>query len=285
VLLAGTSTARLERIEVTGRRLGLKTASQASYCTGRYAFTGAYQVEPRPCPDQAPARAGRQCAACSARDEFRFAHQVHRGGHAPAALQAYLSQPHWLYLATFAGTIHKVGTAADPRRESRLAEQGPLCATYLTRAPDGRAVRSLEDALSQELGIPQAARTPAKLAALTRPDTRAAQDAHDDVAGRAARALTRWGLAPVLQPWQPPAQARELCSPQPGEQRVLYPHDLREGQHAFHVDACLGSAALARLTPGPAGIRYIIDLAALRGLRVDLGDYPPAQTLTQAALF
>jgi hypothetical protein len=42
-----------------------------------------------------------------------------------------MSQPHWLYIATFTHAASKVGTVAAPRRKSRLDEQGPLYATYL----------------------------------------------------------------------------------------------------------------------------------------------------------
>ncbi len=83
-------------------------------------------------------------------------------GYAPPALRAYMSQPHWLYVATFTRTLTKVGTAAAPRKASRLSEQGPLCATYLAEIPDGRTVRELEDALGRELGITQTARRAAK---------------------------------------------------------------------------------------------------------------------------
>jgi hypothetical protein len=45
-------------------------------------------------------------------------------------------------------------------------------ATYLFRARDGRAARVLEDTVSHDIGLTQAIRGSAKLAALTDPDPR-----------------------------------------------------------------------------------------------------------------
>ncbi len=77
-----------------------------------------------------------------------------------------MDQPHWLYLATFADGATKVGTAAEPRKQSRLDEQGALFATYRTKSPNGHAVRHLEDALSHDLHVPQTVRAATKLKAL-----------------------------------------------------------------------------------------------------------------------
>ena len=155
-----------------------------------------------------------------------------RAGHRPRSrhdLQAYMSQPHWLYLATFTPALSKVGTAAVPRKASRLNEQGPLCATYLAEVPGGRTVRDLEDVLSRELGITQTARRTAKLAALVRTDIDSVQQAHDSIADRAVAALTRWGITPARQQWPPPAESLALRSPHRQGQRAACPHELREG--------------------------------------------------------
>ncbi|MFJ9555301.1 hypothetical protein ACIRPH_15890 [Nocardiopsis sp. NPDC101807] len=43
-------------------------------------------------------------------------------------IRDYLQQPHWLYLDVFANGMTKVGAAAESRRGSRPAEQGPVAA-------------------------------------------------------------------------------------------------------------------------------------------------------------
>lgn len=283
LLLADTTTGTMGTVDVMGLRIGVKAAGGGRFCTGRYAFAGTFQVEPLPCPQQAQAGPGGQCAACLGRDDFRFAHHAHNGGQAPAALSAYLDQPHLLYVATFAHAASKVGTAAAPRRVSRLNEQGPVHATYLLRARDGRAVRVLEDTLSRDAGLAQSVRGPGKLAALTNPDPRQARTAHDAAVGRALAALTALGLSPEPEEWTPPACGAELRSPRQGE-RLAYPHDLREGEHGFQVDSCSGSHALVRLTPDDDA-RYVLDLNALKGRRVLIGSYTSPAIPLQGSLF
>lgn len=285
VLLADVATGQLSHIDIVGHELGLKVTDRTRYCTGRYRFSGTYSVTPVPCPQQAESAGGGQCPECSAQDEFRFAHHFHRNGYAPPALRAYMSQPHWLYVATFTRTLTKIGTAAAPRKASRLSEQGPLCATYLAEIPDGRTVRELEDALSRELGITQTARRAAKLAVLERPDLDPVQQAHNNLADRAIAALSRWNIPSARQEWQPPAESLALRSPQRHGQRATYPHDLREGEHGFQAESCLGSIALVRLTAEEEPDRFIADLSVLKGFRVIIGHFSSPPTLTQTSLF
>jgi hypothetical protein len=282
-LLLADTTATLGTVDVMGLRIGVKAAEDGRFCTGRYGFAGTFQVEPLPCPQQAQAGPGGQCAACLGHDDFRFAHHAHEGGHASRALTAYLDQPHLLYVATFANAASKVGTAAAPRRVSRLDEQGPVHATYLLQASDGRAVRLLEDTLSREAGLAQAVRGAAKLAALTDPDPRKARAAHKAAVGRALAALTALRLSPEPEEWTPPACGAELRAPRQGE-RLAYPHDLREGEHGFQVESCSGSHALVRLTPDD-DVRYVLDLNALKGRRVLIGCYTSPAMPLQGSLF
>ena len=283
LLLADTATATLAAVDVMGLRIGVKAAGGGRFCTGRYGFAGTFGVEPLPCPRQAQAGPGGQCAACLGRDDFRFAHHAHEGGHESAALTAYLDQPHLLYVATFANAASKVGTAAAPRRVSRLDEQGPVHATYLLQASDGRAVRVLEDTLSRDAGLAQSVRGPAKLAALTDPDPRQARAAHETAVGRALAALAALGLSPEPEGWTPPACGAGLRSPRRGE-RLAYPHNLREGEHGFQVESCSGSHALVRLTADD-DVRYVLDLNALKGRRVLIGSYTSPAMPLQGSLF
>lgn len=284
ILLADTASAALGHIEVRGRQVGLKVADAARFCTGRYAFTGTYGVQPLPCPQQAIAVTSGQCASCLEQDEFRFAHQVHKGGYALPALTAYLGQPHLLYIATFAHAASKVGTAAVPRRRTRLDEQGPMFATYLTEAPDGRAVRYLEDTLSRELNLAQTVRGTAKRAALATPDLGRARAAHERIVESALSVLESRGIGTDQQEWVPPAESLALRSPERGQERAVYPHDLREGEHGFSIESCSGSQALVRL-PADTGVRYVLDLNFLKGHRILIGDYTSPQTAHQGSLF
>ncbi|MBS2966567.1 DUF2797 domain-containing protein [Actinocrinis puniceicyclus] len=67
---------------------------------------------------------GSQCTACRVAEGFSSAHRAHLAAALPPHVRVYLDQPHWLYLAIFADGSCKVGTAAESRYKSRLAEQG-----------------------------------------------------------------------------------------------------------------------------------------------------------------
>jgi hypothetical protein len=109
-----------------------------------------------------------------------------------------MNQPHWLYLATFADGATKVGTAAEPRKQSRLDEQGAMRATYLTTTPDGRAVRHLEDAVTRGLQIPQTVRAMTKLKALANlTDLTTATATHDHHVARVVDALADMDISVV----------------------------------------------------------------------------------------
>ncbi|MEU5898754.1 DUF2797 domain-containing protein [Streptomyces venezuelae] len=267
------------------RRLGYRVSGTGRWCTGRYRFADRVRVEAIACPDQAPAEAGGQCAACTGRDDFRFAHRFHDGGHVPDALASYMAQPHWLYLATFADGTTKIGTAAEPRKRSRLDEQGALIATYLTRSGDGRAVRFLEDALTRRLGLTQTVRASAKLAALAAlRDLAPAHAAHQQHLARATEALNALDVPASPEPWTPPGVGDLLRTPDAG--RALYPHDPRSGEHGLTVLSCLGSQVLATLDGDGEQLPHLLDLGALKGRRIILGakfSSPPGAV--QSALF
>ncbi|MER6431692.1 DUF2797 domain-containing protein [Streptomyces sp900105245] len=284
LLLAPLPRGPLVYARIMDQRLGYQVDGTGRWCTGRYQFADRVRVEAVACPDRAAAEAGGQCAACTGRDEFRFAHQFHSGGHVPDALAAYMAQPHWLYLATFADGTTKVGTAADPRKRSRLDEQGALVATYLTLCPDGRAVRFMEDALTRRLGLTQTVRASAKLTALAElRDVALAQSAHQQHLDRATEALTDLKVPTVLESWMPPAVGDLLRTP--ATERALYPHNPREGEHGLTVLSCIGSQVLVSLDDD-GELPYLLDLGTLKGRRITIGGHfssPPAAV--QSALF
>lgn len=282
LLLAPLPGGPLAYAEIMNRRLGYQ-AGTGRWCTGRYQFADTVRVEAVACPDRGLAEQSGQCGRCAGQDDFRFAHQVHQGGHVPDALRRYVDQPHWLYMATFADGTTKVGTAAEPRKRSRLDEQGALFATYLAKADDGRAVRHLEDALTHGLGVPQTVRAAAKLRALAAGrDLSAPRAAHEKDIARAADALADMKIPAVLEPWTPPAEGERLRTPDGA--RALYPHDLREGEHGFTPISCVGSQVLAVLDSDD-GMAYLLDLGALKGSRITLGPFSSPATAVQSALF
>ncbi len=283
LLLAPLPGGPLAYAEIMNQRLGYQVSGTGRWCTGRYRFADIRRVEAVACPDRAPAEQSGQCARCARQDDFRFAHQFHQGGHAPKALTAYMAQPHWLYLATFADGTTKVGTAAEPRKRSRLDEQGVLVATYLTKSPDGRAVRFLEDALTHRLGLPQSVRAAAKLQALAElRDLAPARSSHEKDLARATEALADMNVPTVLEPWTPPGEGDLLRTA--GTERALYPHDPREGEHGFDILACAGSQVLTVLD-GDDDLRYLLDLGTLKGRRITLGSFTSPETAVQSALF
>lgn len=284
-LLADTKSRQLHTIQIIGQSLGLKVVNRDRFCTGRYGFIDTHHVEPVPCPAQAKATSSGQCAACSAQDEFRHAHQFHRGGYCPASLSAYMAQPHWLYIATFANSASKVGTAAAPRKVSRLNEQGPTYATYVAHAPDGRAVRDLEDAVSTQLGIPQTTRGSRDTDFLFDYRLSEIHDAHRSVIAAVAAALRRIQQTPTDEAWTCPPESTLLRTPAPHGRRAAYPFQLREGEHGFYIDACLGGRILARLSPDVTATQYVLSLNALKGHRVLFGDFSSPETAHQESLF
>lgn len=286
LLLTDTQTRSLDRVPVVGRRLGIAVTSQVRYCTGRYAIVDTTRVQPVPCATQDEALPGdSQCRACQRSDEFRYVHRAHQGGEVPPAARAYLAQPHWLYIATFANAASKVGTAAAPRKRSRLDEQGPIFATYLAQTPDGVSVRHLEDAVGTEAGLPQTVRGATKLAALTNVDTLRVEAVHLRSVNAAVAALSRMGIAAAPQRWQPPAESRVLLDGLGWPPPTVYPHELREGEHGFHVLGCLGTTLLFRLTSHDDAPTYIADLSAMSGQRVQRGSYTSPPAAIQSYLF
>jgi len=270
-------------------RLGLRVAAPGRYCTGWYGFDrdgGRWW----PCPDGNPTAGSRQCADCALRDQFRFAHQGHLGGYVPPALEAHLASPHWLYLATFADGFTKVGTATASRQDARLDEQGPLLATHVARAANGRLVREAEDEVTRRLEVPQHRRRAAKVAAWVQPAPAAAVRARHQESVAQARELvagTVWGgdVFPREEVWAPPPASRALHGPPPSGRRLAYPNALSEGEHGLQVEAAAGSAVLARTQPGADALRYVVDLGELVGCRVVLGDYTSAEAELQEPLF
>ncbi|AJT41804.1 DUF2797 domain-containing protein [Psychromicrobium lacuslunae] len=242
----------------------------------------ATSVEQVPCPQAALAERGYQCGACFARDDFRFMHDFHRSGVAPEGLRAYLAQPHWLYVASFANGAAKVGTASDLRKTVRLAEQGAVAAQYVAHAVDGRIVRLLEDAVSEGAGLPQLVRSANKLGSLTEPwqlETVAQHNAEQAARVReflSGAALE--GFQIVEQSFALPAQTAGFLSASAPQS---YPIALDSGDHGLPLKALLGSFALLELD----GSNFVANLGELKGRVIELGDFESELPAVQSSLF
>ncbi len=267
-----------------GTLLGFRVLEAGKFCLGSHRVQGPRTRHHVPCPLQAHAERGYQCINCFLNDDLRFLHDAHRSGVAPDGLRAYLGQPHWLYVATFASGASKVGTASDVRKQLRLAEQGAAAARYVARAEDGRIVRVLEDMVSQQTELTQAVRSTAKLSGLQAPRSPAELDSINAEHARTVRNLLSGaeleGFATIDQTWELPEPGKRVMG---SESRTAYPLELAAGGHGLRLDALLGSIALVRTREG--GPAYLADLNGLKGRRIELGSYQSQLPPVQVSLF
>ncbi|MCV9996176.1 DUF2797 domain-containing protein [Paeniglutamicibacter sp. ZC-3] len=273
-----------------GTRLGFNVLP-GRWCLGHQLIRDRHHRTLVPCPQDALIANGTQCAACEAADQSRAMHDFHRSGRAGAGLRDYLDQPHWLYVATFATGTTKVGTAADPSKWRRLAEQGAITARYVAWSPDGASVRHLEDLVSTELGFTQQVRANSKVRGLLENhDTTGRLDELNDEAATTVRALVA-GLAPgilagsrvVEETWNAPEQGRVLLAGFDAQDLQPYPGFLGEAAHGFEVAAVCGQALGVRLGGQPE--IFVANAALLKGLKLVPGDHVTDSPPVQGALF
>ncbi|MDO6144407.1 DUF2797 domain-containing protein [Paenarthrobacter aurescens] len=275
-----------------GSALGLRVIPGV-WCLGHTKVHGPGDRTHIPCPGSSPAERGKQCGACFARDDSRLMHDFHRGTSVPAGLRAYLMQPHWLYVATFANCATKVGTASAPRKWNRLAEQGAVHASYVAHAEDGRVVRVLEDMVTCELGLVQQVRSASKAAGLVEP--RAAVELlalNRQHAGRVREllgGLAMTGYAVVEEEWDRPALAERLCGAgAEGSRRHPYPATFDGGGHGLRIRSLSGAITLAGLpdaTGNDVEGSFVADLGALKGRKIEFGPHTTVIPALQDSLF
>ncbi|MDQ0755420.1 DUF2797 domain-containing protein [Arthrobacter sp. B3I4] len=267
-----------------GTRLGFRVTAPGKRCLGHHKVHGPAERDYVRCAERAAAERGHQCGTCFAVDDSRLVHDFHRGGRVPAGLRAYLMQPHWLYVATFANGASKVGTAAELRKWNRLAEQGAVAARYVAAADDGRIVRLLEDLVTRDAGLPQQVRSTAKAAGIAAPLLPADVDARNARRAAGARAVLAVagseGYRVVDEQWRRPRLADAAAVP---ALRHAYPHDLGSGTHGFETTALSGSVALARLDG--ADLDFVVNLASLKGRTIELGQHRSEVPAVQESLF
>lgn len=256
----------------------------ARFCLGFTRVEESGQPQHFPCPSGQGAERGFQCGACFAKDQMRLMHDFHRSGQGSPGLKAYLSQQHWLYIATFADGTTKVGTASERSKWSRLAEQGALVARYVARAQDGSVVRHLEDAVSTNLPPTQFVRGAAKFAALLHPrpplHVEQTNKAMADVVRGFVADLPLEGFETADEQWIRSSFSDAVATP---SRRTAYPQPLDSGTHGLKLNSLLGPTALAELDGADGD--FLVDLAALKGRKIRLGDYQTEVPALQESLF
>ncbi|MFF2244855.1 DUF2797 domain-containing protein [Arthrobacter sp. NPDC058130] len=267
-----------------GTRLGFRLAAEGKSCLGHHKVHGPADRDHVLCPARAQAVKGSQCERCFVLDDSRLIHDFHRGGRVPPGLRAYLLQPHWLYVATFARGASKVGTASHLRKWNRLAEQGAVVARYVARAGDGRVVRLLEDMVTRDAGLPQQVRAAAKAAALVAPAAAVELDALNARLAGEARTLLAGaggeGFEVVDERWIRPELSAGACAQ---AARHAYPRDLGAGTHGFRIDSLSGSIALAALDG--SDLEFVVNLGQLKARVIELGDHGSDVPAVQESLF
>lgn len=278
-----------------GTRLGF-SARPGRWCLGHVLVQGIGERTAVPCPEENQVEHGTQCARCLARDQSRAMHDFHRSGIASPGLREYLAQPHWLYVATFAHGVSKIGTAAQGSKWRRLAEQGAVAARYVALASDGAVVRLLEDKVSEQLALVQGIRAKAKTAGLlghlaqgsgvdsNSPD-RLNQIAVEpvDLLMRQLFTAGELGFTPVTETWLAPTLADPILGLLGSGEMQAYPQDLSTGNHGFTVRGALGQALLVRLDG--SDLPFLLDAAAMKGRRLELGDFSTEVPVLQESLF
>ncbi len=273
-----------------GVRLGFRVLP-GRWCLGHQLVHDRTHRTSVPCPAGNRIQHGAQCESCEAADQTRAMHDFHRSGRAGAGLRDYLMQEHWLYVASFAHGATKVGTAANPSKWRRLAEQGAVSAAYVGWAADGAQIRILEDTITRELGFTQQVRAQAKVRGLLESTTDAFALA-ESTAGKAARAREliaslpgagEPGFTVVDESWQAPSMAAGLLAGWDANALQAYPADLTEADHGFTVESVLGQTLGVRLGDEPE--LFVVDAAKLKGRKLVLGEYDTPSPAIQSALF
>lgn len=273
-------------VPVPGKRLGYRVDENARRtCVGHVPFrTG--RGDYVDCTNT-PEPGSRVCQRCAI-VEATFAsnlHHAHTRGSAELdpAIRKHLEQPNRLYLAGFRDGTIKVGTSTLSRAERRLREQGAWHARFVAEATNGRAVRVLEDAVTEQLDVPQSVAASRKRRGLVVPvdDLRLESDL-DALAERVVtKVLERTPLPSVTTldiTWRNP-----LCGQAMVEGLVDYPLALDRGRHDLELVAAVGRLLLARR---PAGDDvFVLDPAPLFGVWLEAGDFGSDEIAIQDSLF
>ena len=194
-------------------------------------------------------------------------------------------KPNRLYLAAFRDGSIKIGTSTLTRAETRLEEQGAWAARFVAETTNGRAVRHLEDAVTERLGIAQSVSAVRKRRGLVSPIsddrlTAMLQRAADEGAANARHQSSgrRNDVTPLDQQWHHP------MAEHPAAAHILdYPLALQKGRHDLQMITAIGRHLLVQRSNGDDV--FAVDPAPLFGVRLDIGDFGSDEIAIQDSLF
>lgn len=243
---------------------------QTKFCLGYVTMRDDGSRTLHSCPKLKGLNTGTQCDGCRRLDQSKFMHQFHKTGEAPQGLRKYLEQPHFLYVASFAQGVTKVGTTSTQSKWTRLAQQGAVSARYVARANDGGAIRVLEDLVTEHVGLKQQVRQKSKVKGLTswELDETSLDAANASEAVRAKKflesqgELAAYGVELLDQKWEQPAYAREVV--RAWDSKTLHPWTEPIAGHEMdlRVRGVLGQSILA--DSGEGTTLRLLDAAELK---------------------
>lgn len=275
-----------EVLPVEGWRLGYRIVGEPTrVCLGHVPFrtAGSDYHDCRKTP-----RAGsRHCERCAI-VEATFAsnlHHAHRRGSAEldASVVDHLDQPNRLYLAAFRDGSIKIGTSTLTRADRRLEEQGAWVARFVAETTNGRDVRHLEDAVTEQLGITQAVSATRKGRGLVSPVSNdqlasSLQQATQDVHAAVVDAAAGTHVTVLDEEWRHPMAEHPATA-----NIIRYPLALTTGRHDLHVITAIGRHLLVHRAGGDDV--FVIDPAPLFGMWLDIGDFGSDEIAIQDSLF
>ena len=275
-----------ELVPVQGWRLSYRVPTGPTVvCVGHVPFRESH-TDFHDC-NAAPQTGSRRCQRCAI-VEATFAsnlHHAHTKGSAEldASVREHLAQPNRLYLAAFRDGSIKIGTSTLARADKRLEEQGAWMARFVAETANGRAVRHLEDAVTERVGIAQSVSATRKSRGLSSPVAdhglaaklqQAVTDVHTMVIDRA----TSGDVLAMDEPWRHP------MADHPALANVLaYPLAIARGSHDLRVLTAIGRHLIVTRSSGDD--HFVIDPAPLFGLWLDMGDFGSDEIAIQDSLF
>lgn len=234
-----------------------------------------------------PQPGSRRCERCSI-VEATFAanlHHAHTKGSAEldASVRDHMDQPNRLYLAAFRDGSIKVGTSTLGRADKRLEEQGAWIAQFVAETTNGRSVRHLEDAVTEQLAIAQSVSATRKGRGLISPVTddqllTSLRQAAADVHRLVVEPATGNDVELMDNPWRHPMTGHPaLANP------LRYPLSLTQGRHDLHALTAVGRHLLVKRADGDDV--FAIDPAPLFGVCFEIGDFGSDEIAIQDSLF